>query len=390
MNYFEKHLANFQSVLSSRNVDAILLANFGAFLPVRHNYNFTYVSDLLGLFPWCFLVFTEDECGVWVSAEDAERAKAQTWIDRVEPMQSRRGPFLHAPEEFAYFVIEGIRSLTGLDAVKVGVDCGHLSSSVVSALVGLGCQVEDVSLDLEMSRKVLDDRELDLLRKAGEIVDSGVEKVMDAVCEGITERELSILAESEMRMQGADCVWHPSVISSGPEAEQWPNSPADREIRSGDLLWMDLTPVYRGYATDIARSFVYGKASQEQLDVFKLAEETLAAAVSTLGNGVTVREVMDAAAGVVKGSRYEPFCVGTGHMIGLFPSFYPVFLVPIAKRETLPQGTLDLQFAEGMTVAIEVIFTVPGLGGMHLEDDYIITVDRPERLTHAPTVATVE
>jgi len=244
-------------------------------------------------------------------------------------------------------------------------------------------------LDLEKSRLIKDERELELLRKAAEIVDKGVVKVMDVVHEGVTERELSLFAECEMRRSGAECFWWPSIISSGPEAESWANSPTDRRIRKGDLLWMDFTPVYMGYAADIARAFVYGEASEEQLEVFNLAERALDEAASTLRDGVTIREVMEAPAQTVRGSPYEGYYIGPGHMIGLYNSVYPVFLTSISKMKALPTSMLEMKLLRGMTAAIEIIFTIPGLGGVRLEDDYLITMNQPERLTKAPITATV-
>lgn len=44
---------------------------------------------------------------------------------------------------------------------------------------------------------------------------------------------------------------------------------------------------------------------------------------------------------------------------------------------------------EGMVVAIEIILTIPGLGGIRLEDNYLITRDQAERLTNAPIKAIV-
>ena len=387
--YFENHLRNFRSVLSAREVDAILLANCGANVPNDYNYNLYYVSNLLGFLPWCIFVLTGDECGIWVHAEDVERVKKQTWIDRVEAMEPEGGAFQSSPEELARTALTHVRELVGSETLRLGVDGGRLPSSVALALIQEGAQVEEVSLDLEKSRMVLDDRELDQMRKGAQIADQGVEKVMEAIREGVTERELSVLAEYAMRAAGAECFWWPSIIASGPEAAFWADSPTHREIRDGDLLWMDFTPVYQGYAGDIARAFVCGTASQDQLEVFELAEETLEATAAALGDGVTIREVMEAAAQVVKGSRYEPFYLGPGHMIGLYNSVYPIFLSSISEMEAMPPAILEMPLQPGMVVAAEIIFTVPGLGGVRLEDNYVITANQPERLTRAPIVATV-
>ena len=55
----------------------------------------------------------------------------------------------------------------------------------------------------------------------------------------------------------------------------------------------------------------------------------------------------------------------------------------------MPPAILEMPLQPGMVVAAEIIFTIPGLGGVRLEDNYVITADQPEKLTRAPIVATV-
>ena len=48
-----------------------------------------------------------------------------------------------------------------------------------------------------------------------------------------------------------------------------------------------------------------------------------------------------------------------------------------------------MQLVNGMVVAAEIIFTIPGMGGVRLEDDYIITTNQPEKITKVPITPTV-
>jgi Xaa-Pro aminopeptidase len=391
MEYVERHIENFRSVLSSTGLDAILLANFRVFVPTHYNYNLYYISNILGFFPICLLILTEDDCRVWVDTGDVanifpiSRAIGQSWLEKIEPIAVEG-----SLEEFARIAAKNLREMTGKKIIKVGVDGRQMPSSITLSLIKEGLQIEDASLALEKSRLILDEGELKLLRKAAEISDKGVEKVMDKIEEGITERELSVIAEYEMRRQGAECFWWPSIIASGPEAEFFADSPNDREIRKGDLLWMDFTPVYKGYAGDIARAFIYGEASKEQLTVWNLAKEALDEGASSLTEGVNIRQVMMAAAEPVRGSPYEKFYSGAGHGIGLFNDVYPSFLKSTSKMKTMSKSLAELKLAEGMTIAVEIVFTVPGLGGIRLEDDYLITTKQPEQLTKAPIMAILE
>jgi Xaa-Pro aminopeptidase len=386
MGVWEKRIANFRGILS-KGVDAIFLANYTATEPNHHDYNLYYASNLLRFFPWGFLVLTKDECGLWVHEDDLSRAREQSSMKRVEPLRLE----LHSmSREFGRAAAEKVKEMTGKnEGIKVGVNGKCLPSFVSLALLNAGLNVVDVAPDLEKSRLVKDEIEIEYMRKAAAIAEKGVVRVMNDIHRGVTERELSVLAEYEMKKRGAECFWWPSLIASGPEAEKWADSPNKRRIRRGDLLWMDFTPVYMGYGGDIARAFVYGKANETQLHVFRLAEEVLDEAASSLRNGVTIREVMEAAAGPVKGSTYEKFYIGPGHGIGLYNDIYPTFLTTLAKMKLLPRWLLETKLLKGMVFAIEIIFTVPGVGGVRLEDDYLITGGKAERLTKAPITPSV-
>jgi Xaa-Pro aminopeptidase len=386
MGVWEQRITNFRGVLS-KGVDAVFLANYSATEPNHHDYNLYYASNLLRFFPWAFLVLTKDQCGLWVHEDDLARAREQSSVKRVEPVRLE----LHSmSQEFGKIAARKVKELTNKkEGIRVGVNGKCLPSFVSLALLNAGLRVVDVAPDLERSRLVKDEVEIGYMRKAAGIAAKGVERVMDAIHQGITERELSILAEYEMRRRGAECFWWPSLIASGPKAERWADSPNLRKIRRGDLLWMDFTPVYMGYGGDIARAFVYGRANETQLEVFRLAEKVLGEAASSLRNGVTIREVMEAAAEPVMGSPYEKFYIGPGHGIGLYNDIYPTFLTTLAKMKLLPRWLLDTRLMKGMIFAIEIIFTVPGVGGVRLEDDYLITGGKAERLTKAPLTPSV-
>ncbi len=384
--YGQQHLDRIRSILSSRELDAILLANYSSHTPQDGDYSLYYASNLLGRYTNCFLVLTADDCAVWVGQQDLSRAREASWIARVEPTEPGEG-WGHSGEELAEIALERVQEMVGRERIRVGVNGRFLPSTLGLVLARAGLTVEDISLELEDVRLVKDEREVELLRRACQIVDTGVEAVMEGLREGITEHQLAALAEYEMRKNGADCFWWKTLMSSGPQAENWMASPTHRKIGNGDLVVMDFTPVYQGYAGDIARTFVCGEASAEQLQAFDLAERALEAAAASLKEGVTCAEVMEAAAREVRGSPYEEYYVGAGHGMGLYDDTYPIYLAPLSV--TLPPSILEMEMRANMVMAIEIILTIPGMGGVRLEDNYVVTADRPERLTHAPIIAQI-
>ena len=376
-------------LLAEHHLDALLLASYQADAPQGVDYGFYYLTNLYSRYMG-FVIVTEKDCAAWVTASELERAKEDSWVPRLEPMElPAEHPFLTTAEEFAGMALKRVQELCGRERPYVGVSGRNLPAAVGIPLAQAGATVVDVSSALEKARMVKDALEIDLLRRGCQLADLGVQATMDALRAGVTERQLTARAEFAMKYAGADCFWWKTLMSSGPQAERWMTAPSDRVIQAGDLVVTDFTPVYRGYAGDIARSFVCGKASADQREVFDLAQRTLQAAADAVTEGVTAGELMRAGAAVVRGSRFEPYYAGDGHGIGLYDDTYPIFLASTEQIEAMPATLRDERFMANSVVALEIIFTVPGLGGVRLEDNYLVTSGRPERLTHAPMVVEV-
>jgi Xaa-Pro aminopeptidase len=52
--------------------------------------------------------------------------------------------------------------------------------------------------------------------------------------------------------------------------------------------------------------------------------------------------------------------------------------------KTIPSSVLDIRMKPGMVAAMEIIFTVPGVGGIRLEDAYIVGAEQSENMNRAP------
>ncbi len=381
-------LSNYRRVLAEKRLDALLLTNFWAETPQGGDYNILYLSNLEKRFIFSFLILTPDRCGVWVEADDLPRAREQSWLNVIEAMPAGE-QWGYSGSEFARIAGGFVREWVSRDRIRVGYDGRYMPSSVALGLLDFGFQLEEIALDLEKSKLVKDELELENMRRAGAIADQAVVRVMEMAREGVREIDLAAWAEAVMRSNDAECFWWKTLLASGPEAEKWFDSPTERQVQKGDLVVMDFTPVHHGYGGDIARAFVVGVPTPEQRQVWDLARQVLDASVCTLKEGVTLRQLMNEGVRVVEGSRYRDFYVGTGHGVGLYSHVYPIFLSSIARMKTIPAAVLDTRLMAGMTVAMEVIFTVPGLGGVRLEDSCVVGRDASERLNQSPMVPSV-
>ncbi len=227
-------------------------------------------------------------------------------------------------------------------------------------------------------RKIKDRYEIELMRKAGKLADFAMEVAVNRLKPGITEMELALEVEYSVRKKGAERLSFPMFVNSG-ERSLWLHGLAtDRTIKDGDVVLIDIGPVYGGYCSDIARTFVVGNATEEQKKARKAYLEMQERALTLIDekkNEITVLEIERENDEFLKGCGYGGLYVrGFVHGIGLgfeetpFPTIFPEDL-----RETI---------LEGMTLAVgHPVLSIRDVGGFRLEDTCYVG-RRVENLTN--------
>jgi len=139
-------------------------------------------------------------------------------------------------------------------------------------------------------------------------------------------------------------------------------------ISEGSLVLIDDGCTVQGYQSDISRSFVIGKPTSRQLQVFEIVHRAQAAALAAARPGVACEAVDYAARKVIDdagfGPAYAHFTHRVGHGIGMDGHEWPY----------LVKGNTQLLEA-GMTFSDEPGIYLRGEFGIRLEDDMHITAD---------------
>lgn len=212
---------------------------------------------------------------------------------------------------------------------------------------------------VETLRERKDDTELAWIRTAIATAECALEQVLPRVRAGMTELEVAGLLEAALRTAGSDGFAFPSIVASGPNSALPHARPSARTIRPGDLLLLDFGAVAGGYCSDITRTVVVGKASDEQRDVHAVVREANERAARALRAGMTGRDADAVARGYIEDRGFgDMFGHSLGHGIGL-----EVHEAPRLAR------TADAPLAQGVVVTVEPGIYRPGWGGVRIEDD---------------------
>lgn len=213
--------------------------------------------------------------------------------------------------------------------------------------------------------------ELALLRLANEITLSVYRAVYQSCGPGDTNRRFIQLIDAAYARCG---VRGEASLNVGQYSAVPHGSSQTQVIREGDIVMVDDGCTCDGYTSDITRSWVYGKPTDEQKKVFEIVKRAQSAALAAARPGVEAQSVDAAARKVIVdagfGPGYEYFTHRLGHGIGLDMHEWPY----------LVQGnTTKLQ--AGMVFSDEPGVYQRDKFGVRLEDDMHITESGAELFT---------
>ena len=244
--------------------------------------------------------------------------------------------------------------------------------------------------------------ELELMQKAADIAAEAHCEAMKAARAGMREFELEALIEQVFRRHGAAGPAYTSIVGAGPNATVLHYINNDGELRDGELLLVDAGAEYKGYASDITRTFpINGRYTQAQREIYELVLKAQMSCVEMVRPGVTHDQLKQHSIEVltegmvelgllqgepeqlIKDKEYEKFYMhGLGHMLGIDVHDVGAYYYGKESRALEP----------GVVMTVEPgLYIAPGtkdvpekyLGvGVRIEDDVLCTSNGPRVLTN--------
>ncbi len=232
----------------------------------------------------------------------------------------------------------------------------------------------DATPAIRKARATKDATEIARLRTAAEIGSKAGLEIPSLLKSGVTELELAAEIEHRMNRHGANGRSFSTIVGFGPHGAEPHFQPGDARLKDGQSIVCDFGAIHRRYASDITRSFHFGRRDDEMKRVHETVEAAQQAALDTIRPGVPAKEVHLAAEKVIDASPWKGRLIhGVGHSIGLAVHdgwYYG------------PQIADPLE--EGMVFTVEPGIYLTGKGGVRIEDDIVVTKHGYEFLTTAP------
>jgi len=243
--------------------------------------------------------------------------------------------------------------------------------------------------------------EIELMQRAADIAAEAHVEAMKAVRPGMKEYEIEALIEQIFRRQGAVGPSYTSIVGAGANATVLHYINNDGELRDGELLLVDAGAEYKGYASDITRTFpINGRYSKAQREIYDLVLETQMSCVEMVRPGVTHDELKTHSvemltegmvklgllkgepAELIKEEKYKQFYMhGLGHLLGIDVHDVGIYYYDKQSRALEPGVVMTVE--PGIYVAPDTK-DIPEqyLGiGVRIEDDVLCTANGPRVLT---------
>ena len=239
--------------------------------------------------------------------------------------------------------------LEGVGAKRVGVEGGFVSHQQWGELQKAAPDVELVPVAgwIEGDRATKEPAEIERIRAACAVADRALASIVRRIKPGVTERELALALEWEMRTGGAEAPAFGVACLTGPDAALPHGSPSEREVCRGQVLLFDFGAMVAGYRSDMTRTLFVGEPTARDLAIYEIVAaaqnasiELVAASARGDGPAANGREGDAAARQVIEAAGHgEHFGHGTGHGIGLATHELPS-LSRTASEDPLPSPTV--------------------------------------------------
>lgn len=297
------------------------------------------------------------QLNVWPDLE----ARAFAWTDT----DGYRGAFRQAIEEL------GLRGKTlGVDGMTMRV-----TEWLAFLEVDPSLRIKPVERDIIKIRAIKTPEEIELMRQATRRSEAALDKLLAWVQPGMTERQIAARLTDELAAQGCSGLAFESLVQTGPNSALPHGNTTDRVLQRDDLLLIDYGGTVDGYPADITRTFCLGTPTAEMQTIYDTVLAANEAAKAVVQPGVAMGAVDRAARDVIEAAGYGQYFIHrTGHGLGL------------DVHEPIPQiaaGVEDVLEA-GMAFTIEPGIYIPGMGGVRIEDNVVVTAGGADVLTVYP------
>lgn len=268
-----------------------------------------------------------------------------------------------------------LKAICGSRVTSIAINSSELTFKSYSTIKSIfkGSAFVDASDAIQQARMIKDATEIKNIKKACDIASNVYPKIQSMLKAGITENEVAASMAYEMQKGGGSGVSFASIVAFGKNSAEPHYAAGPARLRKGQFVLTDYGTTYMRYCSDITRTLVFGRASEQQRRMYEVVLGAL-----ELGKGLctpqnTGEYVNSKVTEYIDATEFKgKFIHSTGHSLGL----------AVHDGNGLSRN-YKKKLEPGMVLTVEPGVYIEGYGGVRIEDDVLITKGKAKVLTSA-------
>jgi Xaa-Pro aminopeptidase len=260
---------------------------------------------------------------------------------------------------------------------RVALEAAHVTWARQRAMAAAWFpEAELVATDglVEGLREIKDAGEVARIEAAASIADAALHSVKAALDPGLTEAEVALALDIEMRRRGSEGTAFETIVAAGPNSAKPHARPTGHPVGRGQPLVMDFGAVVDGYRSDMTRTFCLGDPEPWLARLVDVVAEAQREGVASVRPERPAKEVDQVCREAIAGAGWaDSFVHGTGHGVGLDIHEAPALAATSAAT-----------LSAGQVVTVEPGVYLRSQGGVRIEDTVVVTEHGSRVLTSAP------
>ena len=226
---------------------------------------------------------------------------------------------------------------------------------------------------VEEIRTIKKPSEIRSIIRAQRITEEVFVELLGFMKEGVKERDLACEIDYRLRKHGGELSAFDTIVAFGENTSKPHALPSQRKLKAGDIVLFDMGTIIDGYASDMTRTVVFGRADSKIKKLYAAVLEAQEAALSGIKAGIKCSEADSLARNVIDRAGYgDLFIHFLGHGVGL-----DVHEIPSLSRRS------NHRLKHNMVVTVEPGVYLPGWGGIRIEDMVVVDDNGCDNLTGA-------
>jgi Xaa-Pro aminopeptidase len=241
---------------------------------------------------------------------------------------------------------------------KIAVNDGVRAVDLIDMKSALDAEYVNGSRILAPLRRVKDASELEYMRRASEIADAVMGDVSKFIRSGVSERDVQERLAELFAEHGGEGLSFSPIVAGGPGGSMPHYQGSDRVLREGDFVVVDMGCRYKGYCSDMTRTFCVGEPSGEMKRVYEIVLEAQKAGEAAVVSGATGQDVDRAGRRVIEDAGYGKYFLNRlGHGVG----------IAIHEDPYIIEGN-ETPLEPGNVFSVEPGIYIPGKFGVRIEN----------------------